>query len=110
MEPAAQPPISDALNQLWVKFLPQMEERLAVLFAANHALATETLTEDERLAAAGAAHKLAGVLGTFGLAEGTNLAREAERAFSNDMTAESVLAARLAEIAHELAVMIRNRA
>ena len=106
MESAANP-LSDALNQLWVKFLPQMEERLAALDAANRAIASETLSEEDRLAAAAAAHKLAGVLGTFGLADGTALAREAEQTLTQDDA--NLHAARLVEIAARLRDVIASR-
>jgi HPt (histidine-containing phosphotransfer) domain-containing protein len=109
MEPTVKVPISEALNQLWVKFLPQMEERLAVLEAANRELAAGSLSDEKRLAAAGAAHKLAGVLGTFGLAEGTNLAREAEIAYSSDESCDVKRMTRLEAIARELAAMVRRR-
>ena len=42
-----------------------------------------SLTAEQREQASSAAHKLAGVLGTFGLDEGTNLAREAEILYSS---------------------------
>jgi HPt (histidine-containing phosphotransfer) domain-containing protein len=109
METGTRSPISEALNQLWVKFLPQMEERLAAMEAANRELAATSLSEEKRLAAASAAHKLAGVLGTFGLADGTALAREAELAYSSEMSGEAQGLARLEAIAHELAGMIRGR-
>jgi HPt (histidine-containing phosphotransfer) domain-containing protein len=109
METGAQAPISEALNQLWVKFLPQMEERIAVLDAANRALAAGSLSDEERLAAAGAAHKLAGVLGTFGLAEGTAMAREAEIAYSSDLSGDTHRMHRLEAIARGLGEMIRAR-
>lgn len=101
-------PLSAALDQLWAKFLPQMEERLAVMDAANRSLAAGTLTAEERAAAGAAAHKLAGVLGTFGLAEGTALAREAELTYAGDAALQGN-AARLEEIARQLNAMIRNR-
>jgi len=109
MESSAKAPISEALNQLWVKFLPMMEERLAALEAANRELAAGCLSDETRLAAASAAHKLAGVLGTFGLAEGTALAREAELACSGDMSGDTQRKARLEAIAGELARMVRGR-
>ncbi|HEY2860706.1 MAG TPA: Hpt domain-containing protein [Terracidiphilus sp.] len=109
METSVKAPLSDALNQLWMKFLPQMEERLSALDTANRALSAGSLSDEERLEAVGAAHKLAGVLGTFGLAEGTQLAREAELAYSGDLAALSDNLGRLQAIARELSQMIRNR-
>jgi HPt (histidine-containing phosphotransfer) domain-containing protein len=109
MGSSAQSPFNEALNQLWARFLPQIEERVAIFEAANRALAAGTLSDEERTAAAAAAHKLAGVLGTFGLAEGTDLAREAELAYSGKFPAGLGMLPRLEAIAQELTEMIRIR-
>ena len=79
-----QPDLGNALDKLWKQFLPQMYERLDAIDAAVAALAAGSLTIDQRAAANSAAHKLAGVLGTFGLTRGTVLAREAEMLFSSE--------------------------
>src|SRR3569833_3317957 len=77
-DPAASQ-LSDAMNRLWQKFLPQMEGRVATLRRAAAQLASGiALPAEEQSRAAAEAHKLAGVLGTFGLKEGTELAREAD--------------------------------
>jgi HPt (histidine-containing phosphotransfer) domain-containing protein len=52
-----------------------------VLQAAGALLSDDRLDEATRQSAVDSAHKLAGVLGTFGLPEGTELAREAETFF-----------------------------
>jgi HPt (histidine-containing phosphotransfer) domain-containing protein len=109
MGSSPQSPLSDALNQLWARFLPQMEERVALLEAANRALEAGNVTDEERAAAAAAAHKLAGVLGTFGMGEGTNLAREAELLYSSDLPAGPGALPRLKAIAQQLSAMIRMR-
>jgi HPt (histidine-containing phosphotransfer) domain-containing protein len=100
-----QPDLGNALDKLWKQFLPQMIERIDVIDAAVAALAAGGLTVDQRASANSAAHKLAGVLGTFGLTRGTVLAREAEMLFSSESeTCEELLpvlqklAARLREI------------
>ena len=59
-----------------------MEERLTTLEAASTAFTEDTLSSEQVSAAAAAAHNLAGVLGTFGLARGTDLARELEQHYS----------------------------
>jgi HPt (histidine-containing phosphotransfer) domain-containing protein len=79
-----QPGLSSALDKLWKQSLPQMIERIDAVDAAVAALAGGSLTVDQRAAANSAAHKLAGVLGTFGLTRGTVLAREAEMLFSSE--------------------------
>lgn len=72
------------MNRLWVQFLPQIEERVATLEAAARAVSDGTLTPALREQAAAAAHKLAGTLGTFGLNQGTELARQAECLYAGD--------------------------
>ena len=76
--------LADALNRMWAKFLPEIEERVAVLEHAATAASKGSLDADLRAEASSAAHKLAGVLGTFGLDEGTVLAREAESLYARE--------------------------
>ena len=104
-----EPAFADALNRLWVKFLPQMEERVSALETAAAALAAGTLTQEEQNQASSEAHKLAGVLGTFGLHEGTTLAREAEEAYKSTVRAGQAPANRLVEIAGRLRAMLASR-
>lgn len=106
MGSGAQAAMADALARLWARFLPEMLERVRVLESAATALVSGSLTDEERAAAAAAAHKLAGVLGTFGLAEGTELAREAETVYPGAGVEQ---ATRLKEIAERLEAMIRAR-
>jgi HPt (histidine-containing phosphotransfer) domain-containing protein len=70
--------MAEVLARLWAKFLPEIEQRVAVLDAAARALEAGTLSDELREAAHAAAHKLAGSLGTFGLQRGTEVARRAE--------------------------------
>jgi HPt (histidine-containing phosphotransfer) domain-containing protein len=106
-DPSIQPEVNAALDRMWMQFLPQIEERVAVLEAASQALSTGELSDELRDAAQAAAHKLAGVLGTFGLMKGTILAREAEMQFSGDADPES--APQLTEIAGQLRSLIAER-
>jgi HPt (histidine-containing phosphotransfer) domain-containing protein len=101
--------MSEALARLWARFLPEILERVRVLESAGAALGMGTLGADERTAAAAAAHKLAGVLGTFGLAEGTALAREAEVAYSGIPASDAARVARLQQIARQLEDIIGTR-
>jgi len=107
-EHVTQPEVSQALDRLWKRFLPQIEERVAALEAAGWALAASGLTDDQRDGAQAAAHKLAGVLGTFGLTKGTILAREAEMLCLGD--ADPASAAQLADIVAQLRALIKGRA
>lgn len=106
-EPAMPPELNAALDRLWKQFLPQIEERVAVLEAASQSLSSDRLTNDQRDGAQAAAHKLAGVLGTFGLTKGTILAREAEMLYSGD--ADPASAPQLIEISAQLRSLIAQR-
>lgn len=102
--------LAEAMNRLWAKHLPQMEERVATLRMAAESLASGNLTEAEQQQAAADAHKLAGVLGTFGLKEGTELAREAEALCESKLDRNAAAAPRLVSIAQQLRTMLANRA
>jgi HPt (histidine-containing phosphotransfer) domain-containing protein len=109
MEPIARPALDDALRKLWDKFLPQMEERVALLEEAGAALDAGLLTSAQRNAANAAAHKLAGVLGSFGLTRGTILAREAEILYSGEPQTDPDAADQLRTLAVQLRAMIEAR-
>ena len=109
MGDAAISPLAEAMNRLWAKHLPQMKERVAALQGAAVRLASGALTEDELQKAGAEAHKLAGVLGTFGLKEGTELAREAEEMCGAPLEDNPALAKRLALIAEELRAMVASK-
>lgn len=103
------PSVSAMLDQLWAKFLPQIEERVAVLGRAVEELAQGNLSPALREDAHHAAHKLAGSLGTFGLADGTTLAREAENLLAGTEPVASAAASRLGAILIELQKLIRSK-
>ena len=109
MGSATQPSMNEALDRLWKQFLPQIEERIATLEAANKALSAGELSIDQRGAANSAAHKLAGVLGTFGLTKGTILAREAEIIYSGEQETDPADAAQLTKIAEHLRALVNSR-
>ena len=109
MSSSANATLAEALNKLWRQYLPQIEDRVATLESAAIAFAAGTLSATDRDAANSAAHKLAGVLGTFGLDEGTVLAREAEEFYSGRLQALNDSPDRLAFIANEIRVMIASR-
>jgi HPt (histidine-containing phosphotransfer) domain-containing protein len=102
--------LAQAMNLLWAKHLPQMMERVATLKAAAENLNKGLLSEAGQQEAAAEAHKLAGVLGTFGLNEGTELAREAEGLYEIPLAENTPAAARLSAIAEQLQTMISSRA
>ncbi len=92
--------MSEALDQMWSRFQSEIGKRLDVLDAAVAALDAGRLTLEIQKEAHGAAHKLAGILGVFGLPRGTELARQSEHLLEKDVPAESVadLAAWVAEL------------
>jgi len=71
------------LETLWKKYLPTILSRVESLSCAAKALNDGSLTTDLRMQAAQEAHKLAGSLGTFGLASASGEA----------LAIESILAA-----------------
>jgi len=103
------PDLTDALDRLWRQFLPQMFERVSALETAAGPLSAGNLTDAQREMANSSAHKLAGILGSFGLPEGTVLAREAEALCSSGPGAAPAAAARLWEITVVLRSLIQNR-
>jgi HPt (histidine-containing phosphotransfer) domain-containing protein len=109
MDDAQQANLTAALDRMWDQFLPQMRERVAVLEAAAAAFASDRLSLAQHQAANAAAHKLAGVLGTFNLTRGTVLARELEMMYSRDGGPDPALAKKLVEIAAELRAIVENR-
>ena len=105
----ADPALSGAIEGLWRRFLPEIRERVAVLEAAAQSVADRKLAARQREAAQSAAHKLAGVLGTFGLTRGTVLARELELTYARESSPPPSAAAGLAQTAAELRAMIETR-
>jgi HPt (histidine-containing phosphotransfer) domain-containing protein len=69
----------EMLAGIWERHKPEMDERMAVLERVFQWLGVRDLTPQERNDAVYAAHKLAGALGTFGRAEGSEIARSLER-------------------------------
>jgi len=100
--------IAEIMNQMWTKFLPDIEERVAVLEKAGQAASQGALTSELRREALSAAHKLAGTLGTFGLDEGTVIAREAESIYETD-TSAAMLDGRPGALAAQLRVILASR-
>ena len=100
--------LATALDRLWVRFLPEIQDRVAVIQSAVDALAAGSISGEQAQAAASAAHKLAGVLGTFNLHRGTEVARELEQIFSTARP-DSHTAGELAAMTAELRSAIESR-
>lgn len=67
------------VGKVWERFKDRVSEQVTVLEQAVAALSDQKLTQALRQQAKQEAHTLAGSLGTFGLAEGSQLARRIER-------------------------------
>ena len=104
-----QPDISAILNQMWVRFLPDIYERVRVLESAAKAHLEGRLSPEQCTAAHAAAHKLIGSLGTFGLMRGTELAREFEQACASNMAVMATDPSRLDAIALEIRRIVDER-
>lgn len=100
--------ILKALDVMWAKYLPDIRERANVLNAAADAADAGTLNDDLCSAAKDAAHKLAGTLGTFGLARATELARGLEARFALGGITENDTPC-LRESALQIRAMIESR-
>ena len=109
MDPIKQPEMKEAIDRMWVRFLPEIEQRVAILETAAEAFAANTLAFQQHQDANSAAHKLAGVLGTFNLTKGTVLARELEIMYSREGGPDPALGERLTTIAAELRTLVENR-
>jgi HPt (histidine-containing phosphotransfer) domain-containing protein len=101
--------LAEVLNQMWATYLPQMQERVATLTSAAEAFAAGSFSARQQEEAQSAAHKLSGVLGTFGLPRGTELARELEQIYSWPIAPDAGFAAKLASITAELRTIIDSR-
>ena len=83
-----------------------MIERAALLCKAADLLSQNRLDPATQSNAVDSAHKLAGVLGTFGLARGTDLAREAEIFFGRSTPPEKAEVERMQAMLAELTRLI----
>ncbi len=108
MNKTPQTDLTAALDNLWTRFLPEIQERVAILESAVRSLDMGSFPAEQREAALSAAHKLAGVLGTFSLHRGTELARAIELIFSGDGPGAHSIA-RLGAMTAELRAVIDSR-
>lgn len=90
------------LDAIWARSKPDIEGRVDAIEAAAIGLLDETLASDVRELAERAAHKLAGIAGTFGFPQATILAREAEHLLRGEHEIGPADVVRLSAIAIEL--------
>jgi len=111
----SQPPDSNAsemeelLQGLWTKNYGILQERLKLIRDAYDRLAAGSLDNQTRCDAESAAHKLAGILGTFGLPQGSALASKIETALAKEATAVPEFAPQLQSWLTELEAIVASR-
>lgn len=91
--------LSSAVAGVWARYRDQVLARVDVLESAALGLLEGRLGREERREAEREAHKLAGSVGTFGFAEGSRLAREAESMLAGPAAPGQAEALRLADLA-----------
>jgi len=98
--PVAEPWDQAALLALWDDFTAESLQRLQLIEDTVEALLRGLLQPPQRATAEQAAHRLSGSLGSFGVSEGSRLAREAEDLLREPVDASNV--PRLAGLTIEL--------
>lgn len=106
--PAGREGVSAALGQLWPRAKGNMLERVGVLEQAARAASDGRLVGALRQRAADDAHRLSGALGTFGLDEGTRIARELETRYAGGEYLTAAHGAGLAETASRLRALVES--
>jgi HPt (histidine-containing phosphotransfer) domain-containing protein len=91
---------------LWERSRHTVAERAHLLQSAGELWNSNRLDAATKLQAVDSAHKLAGVLGTFGLPRGTDLAREAEGLFGQSTPPDKAEIERLQVLLAELTQLI----
>jgi HPt (histidine-containing phosphotransfer) domain-containing protein len=100
--------LQSLLAGLWDRSRQTVVERIEILQEAKSLATDRRLDEPARLRAVDSAHKLAGVLGTFGLPHGTELAREAEQVFGQEAVIGPADLERLGALLTDLASLVRT--
>jgi HPt (histidine-containing phosphotransfer) domain-containing protein len=90
--------LSQRVLKLWERYRPLCMERLAVIEEASAVATTTALNGELRGKAESAAHKLAGVLGSLGLPEGSKIASEIEALLQPENTITPEQLSRLSEL------------
>ena len=96
-----------AIRELWLRNRPIALDRLTVVRAAVDQLAAGRLEPDARAEAKSEAHRLRGILGSYGFPEGSEVLGEAEDLLDHDVDpggsgGAADLAARLTDCARSL--------
>lgn len=97
------------LQAMWKNSHATIVERLHILREAQKMLEAGSLDEAARKNAESAAHKLAGVLGTFGLPCGTELASRIEEQLASSSPLDASRADELRSWLNELEAVIASK-
>ena len=100
--------LQQLLQQLWITSQATIAQRLETLQNAQIHMEQNSLDARMRKQAADAAHKLAGILGTFGLPQGSTLALQVETAMEHDATV-TLDTKELAAILDELSRLVAQK-
>jgi HPt (histidine-containing phosphotransfer) domain-containing protein len=101
--------IDELLQALWVKNLPILAERLKLIRTAREKLDSGLVDDQSRKEGEEAAHKLAGILGTFGLPQGSVLASKIEVLLAGEGSTCAKRASELSAWVQELEAVIASR-
>jgi HPt (histidine-containing phosphotransfer) domain-containing protein len=101
--------IEDLLHTLWKSNYGTLLERIKVLRTAQEKLAADSLDGQTRKDAEDAAHKLAGILGTFGLPHGSTLASKIEAGLAKEAAPGAECAPQFVLWLDELEAIIASR-
>jgi HPt (histidine-containing phosphotransfer) domain-containing protein len=94
--------LTQRILRLWERYRPLCMERLSVIEEARTTASSTGLDDEVRGKAESAAHKLAGVLGSIGLPEGSKIAAEIEALLSSGDTLAPGQLSRLSELVANL--------
>jgi HPt (histidine-containing phosphotransfer) domain-containing protein len=97
------------LRVLWKNNRATIDERVQRLREAQTQLSSDRMDATARKEAESAAHKLAGVLGTFGLPEGSRIASSIELLFAGDAPLNDHAKSNLAKHLNELEAIIASK-
>jgi HPt (histidine-containing phosphotransfer) domain-containing protein len=101
--------LQEMLQAMWKTSRPAILERFQTIRDAEKMLAAGSLDDGARKNAESAAHKLAGVLGTFGLPQGTQLASQIEALLASSSPLDTTHAHELARKLDELEAIIASK-
>jgi len=98
--------LHQAISQVWEKFQSTMQERVKAIEVALVACQENKLTTELRENAYRESHKLAGVLGMFGLNEGSTIAKRIENLLEPSQHLDDYIITLLRELTGELRELV----